>query len=123
MTEPRGIRYPFRFSDAGSVRITDGADKIRSNLYALVKTTLKERLIRKNVGTVGYAMVLRNQSIPNSSLILTLIRESIVRHEPRALLLDVRLRFEDAREGQKTFINVDFIFRDTGEAETLVVEV
>jgi len=115
MTEyPNGIRFPFRFSAAGGVDMCGGGDKVMSNLKALVLSPVKERLIRK-VGTIGYQQVLRSSLGLNSGAIESLVRDAILRFEPRAVGVQVKLRNEDIQGNHHAFIDVSFIFKYTGD--------
>lgn len=118
-----GIRFPFRFSVSGGVQKADGVDKIVSNLKALVFTALKERVIRKNVGTIGYQRIFRSGDDTSLDLVKNLVREAIATHEPRVLVLSLKVRSVEDREGVKEFIDVLFVFRETGEEGTATVEV
>lgn len=119
MAQPRGIRYPFTFGAAGGVRGAQGVEKVKSNLEHLVKSKLKERLVRKDVGTVSYDLVLRNSDPSSRSLVETLIREAIVRFEPRAILKNISVFQQETEDGNHVFLDVEFLFRETGEVGTL----
>lgn len=115
MSEPKGIKFPFRFTDAGGVAQVEGIDKVAANLKTLALTALKERLIRKNVGTVGYQQVFRPGDEVSLDVVRELVRESIARHEPRARVRSIETRTVEDDDGVKSFIDVAFVFRETGE--------
>lgn len=115
---PSGIKFPFTFSGAGGVRTVSGAEKVASNLEALVKTAINERIVRKNVGTIGYKAVLRNADEVARKAIKDFVREAIVKHEPRALLLSLDISSVEMTSGIGVFIDGNFIFRQTGEEAT-----
>lgn len=115
MENPSGIKFPFRFAGAGGVRLSEGAEKVASNLEAIAKTAINERLIRKNSGTVGYTAVLRNADEISRRAIRDLVREAIVRHEPRAWLKSLTVTANDTADGRAVFIEGIFVFRPTGE--------
>jgi len=120
---PAGIKFPFRFAASGSVRLAEGAEKVASNLEAIAKTALLERLIRKGVGTVGYRLVLRNADETARRATKGLIREAIVRHEPRALLRSLEVSAVDTDTGRAVFVDGVFIFRQTGEESTFRTQI
>lgn len=119
----RGIRFPFRFDASGGVQKADGVDKVASNLRALVFTAIKERVIRKNVGTIGYQRIFRSGDDASLQLVRALASEAIAAHEPRALVRKISVRREEDSDGVKELIDVLFIFRETGEEGTATVEV
>lgn len=113
--EPRGIRFPFQFGAAGGVRVVEGVDKVKSNLECLVRTDQKERVIRKDVGTVGYKAVFRSFRSAGSGLIRDLVFEAVAKYERRALLDDVLLVEREDKDGTSTYIDLRFVFKETGE--------
>jgi len=121
---PRGIRYPFSFSSQGSIRTTEGIAKIESNYHSIVKTAVNERLIRKQVGTVGYTRVLRNNnSDATRSAIENLVKEALARYEPRAFVLTVRVYSKEIVSGSATFIQVKFLYKTTGQDSDLELRI
>ncbi len=122
MTNPMGISFPFRFTDAGGVRREEGIDKVQINMIALAKTTVNERLIRKLVGTIGYSKVLRNMGDTALGAIKDLVREALNRYESRALITSIRVYRDDASIDGKTFIDISFIFRPTGEHQSVTTQ-
>jgi len=120
---PSGISFPFRFSAAGGVARDDDGDKVISNLKALVYSKVKSRLIRKNVGTIGYDRVLRSAYGTTLSPIKTLIADAIATYEPRAVGLTIDIQqHEDLAEGMKVVAEISFIFRNTGDPVTLSLD-
>lgn len=109
-TYPSGISFPFRFSNAGGIQKSQGGKKIMTNLKALIRSALRERLVRKSVGTVGYEEVLRSSTHMRSNAIEGLVREAIIRFEPRATDVKVKVYTEDMRDGYHVFADVSFIF-------------
>lgn len=120
---PSGIRFPFRFADAGGVRRVDGADKVAANLEALAVTALQERLVRKSVGTVGYQTVLRNPDEISLRATRDLIREAIAKYERRARVLSLELSAVNTDSGTAVFIDCEFLFRQTGEKSTFRAQI
>jgi hypothetical protein len=85
---------------------------------ALVRSSIKERLIRKGVGTVSYDAVLRTAS--SSGLIPQLIREAFQKYEPRATNLSIKIYREDIKGIQHVFARVGYLFKLSGEPETVI---
>lgn len=121
-TYPSGISFPFRFAPAGGVAKADNGDKVSDNLGALVLSAVKERLVRKNVGTIGYQRVLRSAATTASFPVKQLILEAMATYEPRAIGTTVDIHSYEVREGMKVIAEISFIFRNTGEPVTLSLE-
>lgn len=110
---PQGINFPFRIQPAGGVGIVSAADKVASNLKALVLTHVHERLIYKDLGTVGYMAILRNASM--RGLIKRLVEEAIIAHEKRAARVQVEVIPKEIRGVQHIFAQVSYVFTLSGE--------
>lgn len=123
MTYPSGIAFPFSFSNLGGVSIAEGADKVMSNLKALILCDLGGRLIRKGVGTTSHKKVFRNISIGQVNFIAAMIKESILKFEPRATNVQVSAEKLEDSAGSKLYVRASFIFKNTGEPATLEIEV
>lgn len=121
MSDINGIGFPFRFGDAGGVLQAVGIDKISTNLAALVLTAMKERVIRKGVGTVGYQGVFRPGDDVSLDVIREFVREAIAKYEPRARVRSIESHTTEDGEGVKSFIDVAFVFRETGEVGTVSI--
>jgi len=117
---PKGIKFPFRIQPAGGIGLVSEAEKITSNLHALVLTFVNERLIMKNVGTIGYMAVMRNHSM--IGLIRSLIIEAITTHEKRATRLSVRVVTKEIRGEQHVFADVSYVFSLSGEPKNTSIQ-
>jgi phage baseplate assembly protein W len=117
---PEGLSFPFRISPAGGFARVTGGKKINANLTALVKTAIKERLIRKQVGTVGYNAVFRTAS--TSGLIPALIKQAFSAWEPRAVNVSVTIFEKDVQGKHHVFAQVGYLFKLSGEPETVTVQ-
>jgi phage baseplate assembly protein W len=119
---PSGIKFPFEFVAAGGVGKADNGDKVMSNLKALILSKINERLIRKNVGTIGYTRVFKSARATTLEPIKHLIRQAIVKFEPRAAGITIDFRLQDDSEGSKVIADVAFIFKNTGEPVKMSLE-
>ena len=120
MAFPSGINFPFRFSPAGGVGLIDAGSKVKANLKALILSATNERVIRKDVGTVGYRSVFR-QAV-RSGLLDSLVREAIQKFEPRAAKVTVSSTEKEVRGEMSVFVKVGYIFTLSGQPDTLTVE-
>jgi hypothetical protein len=120
---PSGIRYPFVFGSAGGVRVEDGSAKVMSDMVALIKTNINERIIRKAVGTVGYSLILRSNVGSNSGVIEELISEAIIQWVPSITGVSVKVYEEPMDDGSTgIFADVGFSYVNTGERVTSTLQ-
>ena len=91
------------------------AGKVMSDLKALVKSALEERLVRKAVGTVGYSLVLRSNVTKDSAAVEALIIESIIRWIPAIQGLTVSVYDKQLPDGVAVYADIGFYFKETGE--------
>lgn len=119
---PGGIDFPFRFAPAGGVAKSDDGDKVVANLKALVLSKVNERLVRKAVGTIGYARLLRPAHKTTLEPIKHLIKQAIAKYEPRAAAVTVDFREQNDSDGSKAIADVSFIFRNSGDSVTMSLD-
>jgi hypothetical protein len=113
MDYPQGIKFPFRIQPAGGVGLVNSGMKITSNLHALILTFVNERLIYKDVGTIGYMAVLRANSMVG--LLRHLIEEAITSFEPRAARVRVEVIPREESGTQRVYVKVSYVFTLSGE--------
>lgn len=119
---PSGIKFPFQFSDAGTVFRAEGDEKISSNLHALVKSPVNSRVIRKAVGTVSYQKVFRNLIVVGFDPLRSLVNEAIAEFEPRAKVFDIVIASEEREKDTVVVIEISFMRRSSSELNSLRVE-
>lgn len=123
LEKPTGLRYPFRVSAKGGLSKRDGKDKVACNLIALAKSSVNERLVRKSVGTIGYKVLFQTDINHSAKTIEGLIFEAITTYEPRATGVEVRVRAADEGAEHFGFIDVSYVFKNTGSPETFTIRV
>ena len=112
---PRGIAFPFRFSNSGGVETAEGDAKIEDNLTALVLSPINSRFIRKAVGTIGFSMLLRSGEQYSDEIIRSLVEEAIQRFEPRAVVLAISISREDNESGHTKFLDIKWRRQSSSE--------
>ncbi len=115
MTFPSGISFPFRFGPSGGVATDDGGDKVMSNLSALARTTVGQRLIRKAVGSIGTKRLFRSGISNAAKVTENLILDAIARLEPRAVGTTAKVYEKETDSGNHMFVDVAFAFKNTVE--------
>jgi len=116
---PKGISFPFRFTNSGGVKKSEGVNKVVDNMIALALANKGERVVRGDVGTIGYSLVLRNFTDDESlGIIRDVIREALTKYERRAFIRSIRIFTEDTKDGRGTFLDIGFIYKETGEVSS-----
>lgn len=80
--------FPPRFEPDG-VSLTSGVEAVMQSLRVLFMTEVGERIMRESYGAGMYDFIFENITDELLANIHNRIEESILRHEPRALLKDV----------------------------------
>jgi hypothetical protein len=117
---PNGIKFPFRVQPAGGIGLVSGADKISSNLSALVLSFVNERLIYKSVGTISYMAILRNANMVG--LVRSLVTEAIIAYEKRATRLSVQVYPKEVDGKRHVLADVSFAFSLSGEPRNISIQ-
>lgn len=113
MSDISGISFPFKFSNLGGVAAVSGEDKIKSNLRALVLSSVNERLIRKQVGSIGYSKVFRNITDIGDEIVETLVGEAIAKFERRIKVKELSLYTIEDSGGVEVHLKITY-FRKNG---------
>jgi len=108
------------FSTVNTVRppytLIDG-DLVKRDLLNEFYTRIGERVMRPNFGSIIWDLLMD----PNTPDIVARVREDvekIIGRDPRANLLDTRIFLQD----QSLRVEIDIIFVQTGDPETLYLE-
>jgi phage baseplate assembly protein W len=91
MPKLKGLSFPIKFSPRGSLTTSEGVDKIKENIKAIALTSLGERLMSPNVGTMGYTHLFRNMGEGELGLLKHHLRLGIEAGENRVTILDVNI--------------------------------
>jgi hypothetical protein len=119
---PSGIKFPFSVSDSGGITKVSGADKVASNLKALVLCDIRDRLIYKDIGVISYKAILRNMTDPFVVLFKKFVIEAITKYEPRAAGVTVTLFRKEDASGYYLTTEIKYMFKNSGEFATLSLE-
>jgi hypothetical protein len=100
----------------------EGADKVASNLKALVLCDIKDRLIYKTVGVIAYKAILRNMTDSFVVLFRKFVVEAIEKYEPRAIVQSVTFSKKEDTSGYYLITEIGYVFKNSGEFATLSLE-
>lgn len=119
-----GLKFPLTVNEAGRHETVEEDEKIQQNIEAIANTSINERLMEPNMGTVGYRLLFRNINSTTATTIASLIQDAIVEQEPR-VLARVTPGQEDflSSEGSSLPININYRRKDLKQANSFIMEV
>lgn len=121
MATLKGLSFPLRFTKRGALAVTTGIDKIKENIRAIVLTTVGERLMRPNVGTLGQTVVFQNMDEGQISTLSFHLKSGIELGESRVIVLDLDISQQD--QDGRLVVNIMFKLDTQTEYEDLVIEI
>ncbi len=115
----RGISFPLRVDQSGSIATSSGAEDIDSSIRMVLTTAPGERLMRPDFGCRIWELLFEPINANTLGLMGVAVREAIGRWEPRVTLDDVRLDPAEHDSGA-VIINIDYTVRTTNDRRNLV---
>jgi phage baseplate assembly protein W len=115
----RGIAFPLRVDQSGSIATSTGVEDIESSMRMILTTAPGERLMRPEFGCRIWELLFEPINANTLGLMGEAVRESLARWEPRATVTDIRLDPSSHDSGQ-VLINVDYTVRTTNDRRNLV---
>lgn len=114
----RGISFPMRVDQSGSIATSAGYEDIDSSIRMILTTAPGERLMRPQFGCRIWELLFEPINANTLGLMGVAVREALGQWEPRIELDDVRLRPGDG-DGQ-VMIEIDYTVRSTNDRRNLV---
>jgi phage baseplate assembly protein W len=115
----RGIAFPFRVDQSGSIATSSGPADIDSSIRMILTTAPGERLMRPAFGCKIWELLFEPINANTLGLMGEAVREAIGRWEPRVTLDDVRLDPSRHHAGE-VLIEIDYTIRTTNDRRNLV---
>lgn len=115
----RGIAFPMRVDQSGSIATSSGAGDIDSSIRMILTTAPGERLMRPAFGCKIWELLFEPINANTLGLMGEAVREAIGRWEPRVTLEDVRLDPSGQHAGE-VLIEIDYLVRTTNDRRNLV---
>ena len=115
----RGISFPMRVDQSGSLAMTSGADDIDASIRVVLLTAPGERVMRPFFGCRVWDLMFEPINANTLGLMADAVREAIGRWEPRVDLEDVDLDVDPAQPG-RVLINLTYRVRATNDRRNLV---
>jgi phage baseplate assembly protein W len=114
----RGISFPMRVDQSGSIATSSGYEDIDSSIRMILTTAPGERLMRPQFGCRIWELLFEPINANTLGLMGVAVREALSQWEPRIELDDVRVRPGDG-DGQ-VLIEIDYVVRSTNDRRNLV---
>jgi len=115
----RGISFPFRVTQSGSIATSSGTEDLDSSLRMILSTAPGERLMRPLFGCRIWELLFEPINANTLGLMGEAVREAVGRWEPRVVLDDVRLDPSAHNAGQ-VWIEIDYTVQTTNDRRNLV---
>ena len=115
----RGIAFPMRVDQSGSIATSSGASDIDSSIRMILTTAPGERLMRPEFGCKIWELLFEPINANTMGLMSEAVKEAIGRWEPRVTLEDVRLDPSGQHAGE-VLIEIDYLVRTTNDRRNLV---
>ena len=115
----RGISFPLRVDQGGSIALTSGAADIEGSLRMVLMTAPGERLMRPQFGCRIWDLLFEPINANTLGLMAEAVRDAVSQWEPRIVLEDVQLDV-DQRELGRVLIDLRYRIRATNDRRNLV---
>ena len=115
----RGWKFPVALNEAGMIALSEFEQDIREAIRLILLTARGERVMRPDFGAGLHEFVFATMSATNLGSMQTVVREALIKWEPRIQVLDVKVA-PDAGEIGKLLINIDYRVRATNTQFNLV---
>jgi len=115
----RGIMFPLRVDQSGSIAMTSGVDDLDSSIRMVLATAPGERLMRPRFGCRIWELLFEPINANTMGLMAVAVRDALGQWEPRITVDDVIVSPEDADKGQ-VHIQIAYTVKTTNDRRNLV---
>jgi len=115
----RGIMFPLRVDQSGSIAMTSGVDDLDSSIRMVLATAPGERLMRPRFGCRIWELLFEPINANTMGLMAVAVRDALGQWEPRITVDDVVVSPEDADKGQ-VHIQIAYTVKTTNDRRNLV---
>jgi uncharacterized protein len=115
----RGWKLLVDTGDANRVVLVDGEDNVRQAIWMILSTAPGERVMRPDFGCGMHSLVFAPAGAETAGHVASLVREALMRWEPRIEVLDVRVDLDGVALGV-LLIAVEYRILATNAAANLV---
>ncbi len=104
----RGIMFPMRVDQSGSIAMTGGVDDLDSSVRMVLSTAPGERLMRPRFGCRIWEMLFEPINANTLGLMAVAVRDALGQWEPRIVVEDVVARPDPTADGR---VGIDITYR------------
>jgi len=115
----RGIMFPMRVNQSGSIAMTAGADDLSSAIRMVLATAPGERLMRPQFGCAIWDLLFEPINANTVGLMAFAVREALGQWEPRVDVIDVDVIPDETTDG-RVHIEIDYRVKTTNDRRNLV---
>lgn len=115
----RGITFPMRVDQSGSIAMGNGADDIDANLKVVLITAPGERVMRPQFGCRIWDLVFEPINANTLGLMSEAVKDAVSQWEPRVDLVDVDVQPDPAQPG-RVRIHLTYRVKATNDVRNLV---
>lgn len=115
----RGITFPMRVDQSGSIAMGNGADDIDANLKVVLITAPGERVMRPQFGCRIWDLVFEPINANTLGLMSEAVKDAVSQWEPRVDLVDVDVVPDPAEPG-RVRIELRYRVKATNDVRNLV---
>lgn len=115
----RGITFPMRVDQSGSIAMGAGADDIDANLKVVLITAPGERVMRPQFGCRIWDLVFEPINANTLGLMSEAVKDAVSQWEPRVDLIEVEINPDPGDIG-RVLIELKFRVKATNDVRNLV---
>jgi len=115
----RGILFPLRVDQSGSIALGRGADDIDASIRMAIITAPGERVMRPEFGCRIWDLLFEPINANTLGLMAEAVRDAVSQWEPRVVLEDLDLEPDPAQPG-RVMIHMAYRVRATNDRRNLV---
>jgi len=115
----RGIMFPLRVDQSGSIAMTSGVDDLDSSIRMVLATAPGERLMRPRFGCRIWELLFEPINANTMGLMSVAVRDALGQWEPRIAVEDVVVSPDEADQG-RVHIHIAYTVRTTNDRRNLV---
>jgi len=115
----KGIMFPLRVDQSGSIAMTSGVDDLDSSIRMVLATAPGERLMRPRFGCRIWELLFEPINANTMGLMSVAVRDALGQWEPRIVVDDVVVSPDEADQG-RVHIHITYTVRTTNDRRNLV---
>ena len=115
----KGIMFPLRVDQSGSIAMTSGVDDLDSSIRMVLATAPGERLMRPRFGCRIWELLFEPINANTMGLMSVAVRDALGQWEPRIAVEDVVISPDEAAQG-RVHIHITYTVRTTNDRRNLV---